>query len=652
MKTRGSSDYIESMTSLNRFVKVLYDFEPSLPDEMQAKEGELLLARPAEGEEWLICLKLKENESGLVPSSFVEDIQNATEGVYRVLFAYEARDENELSVEEGDMVHALYIGEEWLLAKRADNALGLVPKNYCQNVEEGTEVTHPDAPIAIEDDEFIDIEEDAEPKESVSIPTAPTMPILEIPSLPMPSVNVSLSRSPSVSVTSEKASVHAETTDPISKKIQDSKERLAVLKEYQKSEKSAADVVKATPLPKTEGFKLPQVQLKKPSESVEIKTPKVRGPTLVEASSPERREERPLTLAKPKAAAANPSRLWTDASESFKVEASYEKLEDGNVHMKKANGSRIVVPLSKLSQGDLEYVHLQEGLPMPEPAIKKSTVVNGFDWLKFVLEAGVPPTRSLKYAEKLAAEGLDERMVSSLSRSWMERQDFETVDIVLLEKAVKELTNAINGNTLEDRMMKALEAINLKVDQVSSSANTKSEQGALVAFQQPTQKKESRQRERVMVEDDDDLPPEVTKFLSKVSHQRPPEGGVTVERRVYKYHEESVAQPQPPVHAQPQPNYYQPQQPYAPYPQQQQQMLMVPPPPPPQVPMMMVPGGYSYAPPPPPQIPQPQMVAYYHQPPPPPPQPTYYAAPPQPAYYPPPPPPQPYYNSYYPPRPY
>jgi len=49
-------------------------------------------------------------------------------------------------------------------------------------------------------------------------------------------------------------------------------------------------------------------------------------------------------------------REWTDNTGTFKVEAEYVGFKDGNVHLRKANGITIAVPLRRLSKSDQELV--------------------------------------------------------------------------------------------------------------------------------------------------------------------------------------------------------------------------------------------------------------------------------------------------------
>ena len=53
------------------------------------------------------------------------------------------------------------------------------------------------------------------------------------------------------------------------------------------------------------------------------------------------------------------TRTWTDASGSFKVEATLVGVEDGKVQLRKTDGTTIAVPIDKLSAADQAIVRRQ-----------------------------------------------------------------------------------------------------------------------------------------------------------------------------------------------------------------------------------------------------------------------------------------------------
>ena len=52
-------------------------------------------------------------------------------------------------------------------------------------------------------------------------------------------------------------------------------------------------------------------------------------------------------------------RTWTDASGKYRVEGSMERFADGKVHLKRADGTVVAVPLGKLSKADQQHVRQQ-----------------------------------------------------------------------------------------------------------------------------------------------------------------------------------------------------------------------------------------------------------------------------------------------------
>ena len=59
-------------------------------------------------------------------------------------------------------------------------------------------------------------------------------------------------------------------------------------------------------------------------------------------------------------------RTWTDRTGSFKVDAQFLGCRDGKIHLHKANGVKIAVPVSKMSMADLKYVEDRTGMSLDE----------------------------------------------------------------------------------------------------------------------------------------------------------------------------------------------------------------------------------------------------------------------------------------------
>ena len=72
------------------------------------------------------------------------------------------------------------------------------------------------------------------------------------------------------------------------------------------------------------------------------------------------------------------ARKWTDSTGHFSVEAELVQLQDGSVHLKKANGGIIAVALERLSEADQEFVKRQiEGPGGAAAATVRLTALTG-----------------------------------------------------------------------------------------------------------------------------------------------------------------------------------------------------------------------------------------------------------------------------------
>lgn len=54
-------------------------------------------------------------------------------------------------------------------------------------------------------------------------------------------------------------------------------------------------------------------------------------------------------------------RTWSDATGKHRREAQFVELKDGNVHLKKEDGTVIFLPIEKLSKTDQEYARKNNG---------------------------------------------------------------------------------------------------------------------------------------------------------------------------------------------------------------------------------------------------------------------------------------------------
>ena len=83
-----------------------------------------------------------------------------------------------------------------------------------------------------------------------------------------------------------------------------------------------------------------------------------------------------LTAAAPAAA-----RVWTDKSGTHKVEADLVRVEDAQVHLRKPDGTVVVVPIDRLSDADRRHLQsLAKPAPRSErPAPAKKPATGGAD---------------------------------------------------------------------------------------------------------------------------------------------------------------------------------------------------------------------------------------------------------------------------------
>lgn len=131
-------------------------------------------------------------------------------------------------------------------------------------------------------------------------------------------------------------------------------------------------------------------------------------------------------VAKPQAAASSQSsvelkdaRIWKDKTGKFQVEAEFVSCSEGQVTILKANGSKVTVPLSVLSDRDCEYVAHKTGIPIESKSKQAqqttSTIVKGFDWLVFFSAFALDAAKAREYAIKFASQGFEESMIASFT---------------------------------------------------------------------------------------------------------------------------------------------------------------------------------------------------------------------------------------------
>jgi len=135
-------------------------------------------------------------------------------------------------------------------------------------------------------------------------------------------------------------------------------------------------------------------------------------------------------------------RTWTDHSGSFRVDAQFLGVADGKIHLHKANGVKIAVPIAKMSQTDLDYVEkvtnepIEDNIPVadlikmkrrnqessrPGASIERSSSPAqqnkppDYDWFDFFLTAGVGPHQCERYAQAMVRDSMDETVLPDIN---------------------------------------------------------------------------------------------------------------------------------------------------------------------------------------------------------------------------------------------
>ncbi|KAF8924998.1 cytoskeletal protein binding protein [Dissophora ornata] len=231
-----------------------------------------------------------------------------------------------------------------------------------------------------------------------------------------------------------------------------------------------------------------------PLPPVTAPTPKAYEPIRREAST----ASVPTPPPAPAAAAAEPApttnkpkntRMWTDRSGKYKVEAEYLGFHDGKISLHKLNGVKIAVPVREMSQEDITYVEKATGMKVSEV---------GFDWYDFFIKASIATEDALRYSTIFRTEKMDSSILPDLSRDVLKGLNVKEGDIIRIRKATgasgtaspdsastakpkKSVSFAMSPGTdmLDDREM----AMKLQADEVSNARTS----GASLAEQRRQQ---------------------------------------------------------------------------------------------------------------------------------------------------------------------
>lgn len=158
------------------------------------------------------------------------------------------------------------------------------------------------------------------------------------------------------------------------------------------------------------------------------------------------------------------TRTWTDRSGSFKVEAQFIGLSDGKVHLHKANGVKIAVPITKMAPEDLAYVEKAAGVSLdddkplgdlkkkkrPESEAEKGRSSKAgatieqpkrpeYDWFDFFLKAGVGPYQCERYAQNMNKDSMDESNLPDIRPEVLRNLGLKEGDILRVMKFLDNL---------------------------------------------------------------------------------------------------------------------------------------------------------------------------------------------------------------------
>ncbi|KAH9000105.1 hypothetical protein EDB92DRAFT_1829327 [Lactarius akahatsu] len=119
-------------------LKASYDYVPQSGDEIGIKEDQLLLLVEKTDDDWWKVKVKGDDQSGLVPSAYVESAEHSS--IVKAQYDYAAVAEGELSVKEDQLL--LVFGPEedgWLLVQdKDDGKVGYVPGNYIEAVDDAS----------------------------------------------------------------------------------------------------------------------------------------------------------------------------------------------------------------------------------------------------------------------------------------------------------------------------------------------------------------------------------------------------------------------------------------------------------------------------------------------------------------------------------
>jgi len=121
----------------------IYAYEATEENELSFGEGETILLIEKDDSGWWRGRNQK-GEEGVFPSNFVEVVGEegaATAGTvmvnadFQALYDYDAEDETELTIKEGEILHVISETDGWYFGSNAQGQQGNFPSNFVEPLE-------------------------------------------------------------------------------------------------------------------------------------------------------------------------------------------------------------------------------------------------------------------------------------------------------------------------------------------------------------------------------------------------------------------------------------------------------------------------------------------------------------------------------------
>ncbi|KAJ1751699.1 hypothetical protein LPJ79_001863 [Coemansia sp. RSA 1821] len=127
-------------------VKAIHSYSKVKPDELELKEGDTIRVEDDDDSSWWMGTSSRTGERGWFPSSFVTKIESKpkpkSKRRVRVIRRYEATEDDDLSLEVGDIVDVKREIDGWYLGRHNGN-MGIFPVNYAEEYTEETPAARP-----------------------------------------------------------------------------------------------------------------------------------------------------------------------------------------------------------------------------------------------------------------------------------------------------------------------------------------------------------------------------------------------------------------------------------------------------------------------------------------------------------------------------